>query len=553
MTYQGSKENSTIDLEQFPLEMRDKIKEDIDKHGEEVTGTYPYMASLWKMVYKLKGTDLDISWMATAIYIINFFATKDPLPIHYTVAREILKQKKVSENKAVDMLARELVESCQNFKKFLEKESERECRFSLSLQNENGYLVSMSTPQNELSWEKEECNAIDFLFSEFLDKHFRKTGKNAAKALLKDSQKRFQTFKNPDLKNDSRPLLWNNWIDKEDGIRILSPYLFILADIVWEDCCLAIWKRETRNVPALTQGVHPSVVKILSHKIKMKDIESTLHLIHETQVIAKLPTINPNLIQTATKGVGKLSSLYHHKLIRFECRSGFEDWASGKADSRVLRFERGCSEIAQRLELHSNQAIEIIKALLHAQAHLQFSFEDGSSGNLIILNKFRTLSSGREEGIIITLGPQLLPHYTFQTSKKNRLLIPVPELPPLVASSNSHASQAALQMLLMQMFANKSIELAKRESILISEKEWERMRKEADLPLSIFKQTIDRWLNDGNDGPKFIVKNEIDRYSLGPTYFKEQKFLIDQGILRKKRQKDGEKSARFKEPSSVKI
>jgi hypothetical protein len=49
---------------------------------------------------------------------------------------------------------------------------------------------------------------------------------------------------------------------------------------------------------------------------------------------------------------------------------------------------------------------------------MHFYFDDGSSGNLIVLSKFRSSQSGREEGIMITLGPQLLPHYTFQTSKK---------------------------------------------------------------------------------------------------------------------------------------
>jgi hypothetical protein len=207
-----------------------------------------------------------------------------------------------------------------------------------------------------------------------------------------------------------------------------------------------------------------------------------------------------------------------------------------------LRFERGCSEIAERLGLKNNKSIEEIKNILHAQAHLQFHFDDGSSGNLIVLSKFRSSASGREDGIMITLGPQLLPHYTFQTSKRDRLLIPVPDLPPLISSSNSHASQAALQMLVMQEFADQSIELSEVGSVEITEKTWQDLAKESGLPPSIFKQALDRWLNDGDDGPRFLVEVESGRYSFGPAYQKEEAFLKDQGVLRKQRQKSGEKS-----------
>jgi hypothetical protein len=266
-------------------------------------------------------------------------------------------------------------------------------------------------------------------------------------------------------------------------------------------------------------------------------------MLHSGKIIAALPTIDPKLIPAVTKGVGSLNSLYHHKLIRFECRIGFENWASGKADVRLLKFEGGCTEIAEKLGFKSKRVTEEIKNILHAQAHMHFYFDDGSSGNLIVLSKYRSSQSGREEGIMITLGPQLLPHYTFQTSKRARLLIPVPELPPLISSSNSHAAQAALQMLVMQEFANQSIELAETGSIEISNEAWIRLANEAGLSISIFKQTLDRWLNDGNDGPRFLITKSQNRYSFGETYNKEERFLIEQGFLRKKRQLEGTKSA----------
>ena len=65
----------------------------------------------------------------------------------------------------------------------------------------------------------------------------------------------------------------------------------------------------------------------------------------------------------------------------------------------------------------------------------------------------------------------------------------------------------------------------------------------AGLRPSVFKQALDRWINDGNDGPRFLNKIENNRYSLGAAYQKEEAFLKDQGFLRIQRKKGGERSA----------
>jgi hypothetical protein len=533
-----------IDLEQFPPEMRDRVKEDISKHGEWMTNYSIYLAPLWKMISELKEEDPDLFWLATVLHMINFFSSKDPSPVHFVTAREVLSKKEISDNRAVDALSRELVTACQKLQKaVLGACSDEENGFPLPIQQEGAHLLLNKDDLPDFICEREECNTADFIFAEFL-KTSGKIGKKAAASVLADSKKRHQIFKNSRFQNEYRPIAWDLWVNKKEmNSSTFSPFLSILADVVWEDVCSSLWARESKNVPALTYGVHPSVAKILSHRIEAKEIDSQLHILHEKKIIANLPTIDPKLIPAVTKGINNLNSLYHHKLIRFECRAGFENWVSGKPDVRLLRFERGCSEIAERIGLKNNKSIEEIKNILHAQAHLQFHFDDGSNGNLIVLSKFRSSLSGREDGIMITLGPQLLPHYTFQTSRRERLLIPVPDLPPLISSSNSHASQAALQMLVMQKFADHSVELAELGSVEITETMWHDMAKESGLPPSIFKQALDRWLSDGDDGPRFLVEIEINRYALGPAYQKEENFLKEQGILRKQRQKDGEKSA----------
>ncbi len=543
-----------VDVEPFPPEVQDRIKEDIDRYGEWTTGYFLYLAPLWRMISELRSTDTDIVWFTTVLHMINFLSVKDPSPVHFVVAREVLSKKNITDNRAVDFLARELVTCYRKFQKFIISLcSDKEKGIAIPMQHDGGYLLPNRDHLPGVIFECNGCNMADCLFADFLQV-CGETGKEAAKAVLADSRERYNCFKDSGFKDDYRPTAWDLWINKKEGnASVFSLHFSILADVVWKDICMQSWMREMKNVPALTQGVHPSVTKILSYKMEIKKKDGQLRLLHSQKVIGNLPAIDagipmidPKLMEVIIKGAGSLNSIYHHKLIRFECRLGFENWIARKADIRLLKFERGCSEIAERLGFNNNRSIEEIKNILHAQAYLHFHFDDGSCGNLIVLNKFRASASGREDGIMITLGSQLLPDYTFKTSKRDRLLIPVPDLPPLISSSNSHASQATLQMLVMRELANQSIALSEVGSIEITNPMWQELAREAGLPASILKQILDCWTQDGDKGPRFLISLGGDRYSLGVAYQKEEAFLKDQGSLRKRRQKSAKKSVNLR-------
>lgn len=536
-----------IDTPTLPKEVKIRAESDIQNHGEWATGHSLYMAPFSKMLQDLQPSDTDFVWYVLSLHLIRLFGSQDPSPIHFAVARETLGQDNIEDDQAVDILARTLVQECQNLRANIQKKyfiNDDSILLTdeimVKLSDKEGWYIPERNALPDFIPSNQSCNALDLEFCEFL-RTLGERGKEMENALKSNARDSYRNYEESNYNPEYRPQAWSLWISHNPQ-SLFSPFLKVLSDVVWNDKCKVHWEKGKKNVPALTQGVHPSVAKILSHQVETKEIESKLHMVHSGKIIATLPTIDPKLIPVVTKGVGSLNSLYHHRLIRFECKSSFDNWASGNADARLLKFDRGFSEISEKLGFNNRSAANEIKNILHAQAHMHFHFDDGSSGNLIVLSKFRSSQSGREEGIIITLGPQLLPHYTFQTAKKSRLLIPVPELPPLISSSNSHAAQAALQMLVMQEFADKSIELAEIGSIEISNETWMTLAADAGLSTSVFKQTLDRWVNDGDDGPRFLVKDN-NRYSFGKAYNKEEVFLIEQGHLRKKRQNEGKKSA----------
>ncbi len=541
-----------IELDQFPVEMRERIQKDIEERGEWLVSHSLYLAPLWKMIDDLQPTDTDICWLATTIHMVSFFSTKDPAPIHFVVAREILKEKGCDDDKAVDILARELVNYCCAFKeKIFEVYSHKEGSIAcLPIYQDGGLLIPERTHMPNFICHRDGCNSFDLSFCEFLET-IGERGKEASKAIIEDSFKRHQLFKESKYSPELRPQSWNLWIPEKQENKlttVFSPYLSILADAVWVDHLQIKYEKAKKQLPALTQSVSKPVSRILSSRALIDPAKGTVA--YEGKIVADIPTIDAKLMPIVTKGSQNLNTIYHHKLLRFECKSGFEKWAQGSADPRVLRFDGGETEIAEKLGIKYKEAPTTIRALLHAQAYMNFHFDDGSYGNLIVLRQFKSRKTNREEGVEIIMGTQLMPGYTFNTDKRTRLLVPVPELPPFTSSSNYHAGQSLLQMLIMEEFTNKSIDLATFGSIEIKDETWKSFQKQSGLPDSVFKSVITRWLSDGDDGGRFLIRTDGDRYTLGEGYSKELKFLVYQGLHRKDQQARGLSSVKKRKRST---
>ena len=534
-------------LNALPEEVATKIFAEILGSGSTAIPGLDFIQDLLNQLNDEDGKNISIFFRA-AIYSINFFSAEDPSKIHYSVSREILKhaggEELEANEKARDMLARELVRGCREFaaqiipSQFLQANTPDAEKALFIISKMDADATHLITEVNGKLW-------LDDLFIQYIKK-FGTKGDEAAKKLSDASTDWYNHFK----ENKKASELFRWWVDQKT-----SPYsckfLKCLAMVVWDDKVKALFEKDKKNVPALTHGVHPAVTRILSPRVETRTIKNELQMTHDGKIIATLPTIDPKLLAMVTKGAGSLNSIYHHRLIRFECKTGFENWINSKTDPRVLRFERGCTEITEQLGLTSNKAIEEIKAILVAQAYMHFTFDDESCGNLIVLRNFRSRGCNRDNGVEIVLGTQLLPHYTFQTSKRASLLIPVPDLPPLVSSSNYHAGQALLQMMVMQEFSEQSIEFAETGSVIILKDKWEKFAKESGLPESVFKQTLARWNQDGDDLPRFLINPEPDRYALGGSYKKEADFLKQQGLLRKQRKKSGELSVNSRRKKKI--
>ncbi len=297
-------------------------------------------------------------------------------------------------------------------------------------------------------------------------------------------------------------------------------------------------------MPAIPKGVWATTIKPLFIK---KAKTAALPISHASGGHAIVPCIDPRLVNLIKKGLDDFSSLTAHKLIRWQIQTGFDNWINNKKDPRLVSTSGGYEGIAGLIGCgSSHKAITTVKAILHAQAYAQFSFYDGSQGNMVILREIERHKNGEPSKINIVLGELLLPNYThFLPKGEKRRLIPVPVLPPMVGSNNTHAAQAMLQLLILEEFSNQSHTLVERGYVHLPREKWVELGLEARLPKSMIERVLLKWI-EHDFLRKACIERMQDAFILGGAYFQLSEFLYDQGKLRIEGEKAGERSAASK-------
>lgn len=274
------------DFEQLPHELQERIKKDILEYGEGTTNFFIHSAPFMRMINDLKASDTDISWLFTIIHLINFLGkSQDPTPIHFAISREVLGNNEITDDKAVDILTRELVISCQKFQEDIYNGfSGSEMNESMPLHQDDGFLLPSRDCFPEYICQKDEHNLMDLLFAEFIGS-FGETGKTSSKEIKAESYKRYKKFKKSNFKDENRPQFWELWIgQKEERTSIFSPYLRTLAIVIWEDVAKKKWEKIT--VPHDIQKFPVSLFNVM-----LTTKETTLNKIQKriTEFEKKIP------------------------------------------------------------------------------------------------------------------------------------------------------------------------------------------------------------------------------------------------------------------------
>lgn len=487
---------------------------------------------LIKMFSKLDDKDPDIVWLKFVRDAIHSISSQDPLHFHFYAARKVLKEKfSIEDSRAVDILSRELVEHCKIistvFKSF------KHPAFKKS-------PIDFADMNDHLSDDKIDILQIDLDFIEYLNR-LGLNGKKLASKVEKNSAELFKFYKDKEYSHEIRRHVWGLWVpspvnsetDDKDNKELLSPFIQLLCQVLWEDRCINLWSRQSKQVPAITKPVVELFKPILSTTNKKTIVQQDDQIVCLDQDGAALfsaPVMDPKMIKLFQGGVKSLGSLTGHKLLRWEIKKGYEKWAQGEEDWRLIKIDGGFSKIAELADCNSEHDISKIKEILYTQAHGLFAFPDGSRGNMLILRVEDRYRNSEPSKISIVLGDMLLPGYVHGLKGREQRLIPIGDLPPLHGSKNTHAFQAQLQLIVFEEFSNQSKRIAELGAALIPIDRWKDMAHEAGLNPDKVDVILSHWCRP--DLFNCFLDRQGDEYCLANYHERAQKFLVHQGLQR---------------------
>jgi hypothetical protein len=333
-----------------------------------------------------------------------------------------------------------------------------------------------------------------------------------------------------------------------------------LGDVIWTDLVEPrLNVQRQKNQPALCFQVHQDIQRVMTTGGRVDLVQGVLFDRRGNQVteIERKPETTYQIpaldIQRAEaliiRGGERLGSLTSHRLMRWEIRTGHAQALEGVADPRRISIVGGWEELAQRSGCGaSHKNADDIRAILHAQAHLCFSFGKNQRGNLITYT-FTPESRIRRAEIAIVLGDALLPNFVLTDMRGSsrrvrelRRLVPIVDLPPFVGRPNDHGPQASFQAQLVAELRKRAVELVQRGGVLLTPEDMVKMAEAVELPRILLPKVLDRWRHDGDDGPSFLQLIDRDRYTLADAHAPAREFLKQSGNSEVKGAASGRKS-----------
>jgi hypothetical protein len=478
---------------------------------------------------------------------IAALCTIDPTKVHYDIVRHTIKhtdEKLLRDASLIDMMARELIKFCKTLNAKLQAPKQLHDLLKNNRPLEEVFELNSGRvppklkvfnfdtfPELEKAFEQNSMFIWDKAFLKTL-KSTGKEGEEFAEKLTDNRMEHFQLFH---AKQRSPLSFWFNTSSSPENPFHLSPALQILTSHIFEDIVKKSIQFRNKYPPALVKGVRDSVNLI--HKGRVEKTDDQIKMYNEGALIGNLSiaAIDQNLYANVFRGVDKFRTVTGHRLLRYLPQQAHNQKTNGIDLYNVLSFPGGYSQLADELNLRGERVKSDLKDLLHGLAYFKWNMPH-FSGNFIVLGHYKTSTARNQHlGLQITLGPELCPYYA---CKQRELLIPILKDPQLVKPTQYYANQYLLQNEIMAEFSNQSIRLAEDGIIEISNSMWYQKGSSCGLPKRVIDSVKDCWIQDRDNGERFLEMIEKDIYTLGPAYHKELEFLKEQGELRKKRSQE---------------
>lgn len=337
------------------------------------------------------------------------------------------------------------------------------------------------------------------------------------------------------------------WSNGQDLFRLWTPqqphgvprFALNLARLLWQDVVAPRTQREHQKPAALVRAVHIKVVDLLRPGSTFKDNHlmdkdgRQLMLLTRMSALDDVPAMEMEAIPKLLKrGVQLFGSIQAHRTVRHFVTEGHRRVLAGEADARRLQYDGGWARMAEDAGISES---EEARAIVLALAHVPFVGPNSEQGNLLSYT-WRPHAPGRKALVSVVLGDMLLPGFVHamtgktRSSVEARQLVPVVDLPGFVGRKNEHGAQATLQMLVLAEMRRRAVELATTGSVRFTDTMWRELVEQAALPPATLQRVLDRWTQNGNDTPAFLVRVGRDGWTLAvPAYSAALDYLVAAG------------------------
>jgi len=246
-----------ISLESIPENLRDIVKKDIKKYGENTVYWMLRTAPLKKMITCESEKDSPEIWFQMAAHVLFQLASTDPTPFHYIISREILTnleggKYETQEQESVNMLALEILKHCHILKTLILGDSsplEDDKGFIIHNVNDGQLFQIESLSKNGMLWN-------DQILLEVISK-IGNHGKKSAKELTPIYQQRFSESIQ---KNDSKSI-WNMWVTQKETFT--PQFLSILGNACWKD----VVKQKIESIKRSQRKTFRQAGEIINNKL----------------------------------------------------------------------------------------------------------------------------------------------------------------------------------------------------------------------------------------------------------------------------------------------
>lgn len=334
--------------------------------------------------------------------------------------------------------------------------------------------------------------------------------------------------------------LWHLWLDEPRFARTL-------AKALWHDRVVPKLRRQRAKPAALVHAVYEPAAHLFSRVRREEERNGQRSLILPGDTVARIAssaaaigseTINALMVDRGLKLFGSVTA---HRVLRWQIYRAHQQALEGNPDPRVIRVDGGYAALTHdELGIKSKAEEGKVRDIIEAMHATELPMPPNNAYTRLLIRTAYPAQGRRPGRLELVLGTMLLPDYVQELqqvmghslqARSALRLVPVLPLPPFVGREREYGPQATLSMLLVAHIRAAGRELVEHGGAKLDTETLSRLAAASGLPTPIVPMLIDRWTQDGDDGPALLKRVDKDRFTLGDAH-KAARDFIEEGCKR---------------------